>query len=89
MQVVGGEVRPEVGAVAEDRAVLHQPVLQEELLAGADVVAGEQRLSGRVDDAVGDRRVGGVGAVGEEAEHRESDQHHQRSDLHPGPRHHH
>ena len=33
VQVVGRVVGPEVGAVAEDRAVLHQPVVEEDLLA--------------------------------------------------------
>ena len=61
MEVVGGVVGAEVGAVAEDRPVLHQAVVEEDALPVADLVAGEHRLPGRVHDAIGDRRVGAVG----------------------------
>ena len=74
VEVVGGAVGPEVGAVAEDRAVLHQPVVEEDLLAPADVLAGEERLPLGVDDPVGDRGVGAVGPVGEQPEDEEADQ---------------
>src|SRR6185436_10909647 len=43
-QIVGGEVGSEVGTVTKRGAVLHQPVVQEDLLALLDVPAG-------VDDA--------------------------------------
>ena len=56
VEVVGRVVGPEVGAVAEDRAVLHQPVVEEDLLAAADVLAGEERLALGVDHSLGDRR---------------------------------
>ena len=86
MQVVGGEVRAEVGAVAEDRAVLHQSVAEEERLAGADVVAGEDDPPVRGHDLCGDRRVGRVRAVPEETQDRHATQQNQRRDLHPGAR---
>ena len=55
MQVVGREVRAEVGTVPEDRAVLHQAALQEDLLAVAHVVA-------RVDDVPrGSTALSGIG----------------------------
>ena len=54
--VVRGEVRSEVGAVPEDGAVLHQPVVEEHLLAVADVApvkrtvpSGDDACRGRAD----------------------------------------
>jgi hypothetical protein len=80
-QVVGGEVRPEVGAVAKDRAVLHQAVAEEDLLALADVVAGVDRRAARIDCLPGDRRIGLIGAIGQQAEDEEPDQDDERRDL--------
>ena len=74
MKVVGGVVGAQVGAVAEDRPVLHQAVVEKDALPVADVVAGEDRLPGGVDDAIGDRRVGAVGAVCQQAEDEEPEQ---------------
>jgi hypothetical protein len=71
VQIVVGEVRAEVGAVAEDRAVLHEAVAKEGPLAVADVLVGEEGPAGGVDDPLGDRRVTRVGAVGEQAEDEE------------------
>ena len=42
-QIVGGVVRPELGAVAVDRAVLHQPVVQKDLLASLDIALGVEQ----------------------------------------------
>ena len=86
VEVVGRVVGPEVGAVPEDRAVLHQPVVEEDLLAPADVLAGEQGLARGIDDPVGNRRVGCVGPVGEEAEDEEPDQEDDDGRLDPGLR---
>ncbi len=86
VEVVGRVVGPEVGAVAEDRAVLHQPVVEEDLLAAADVLAGEERLALGVDHALGDRRVGAVGPVGEQAEDEEAEQEDDDRGLDPGLR---
>ncbi len=88
MQVVGREVRSEIGAVAENGAELHHAVAQEHLLAIAHILAGEQHLAGRRDDAVGDRRVGLVGASGHEAEHGETEDADQRHRLDPPLAHH-
>ena len=73
-QVVGRVVGPEVGAVAERRAVLHQPVVQEHLLALGDVAAGVHAPPARVDAPVGHRRLRHVRAVGQQAEDEEPDQ---------------
>ena len=70
-QVVRGEVGPEVRAVAEDRAELHQPVVEEHLLALADVVPGEEDGAALVDDARRHRRVRHVRPVGEQSEDEE------------------
>ena len=58
VEVVGGEVGAEIGAVAVDRAVLHQAVGQERLLALQHVLAREQRLAGLLGNHL--RRDGGV-----------------------------
>ena len=71
MQIVRGEVRPEVGAVAEDGAVLHEAVAQEDLLTVSDVVTAVDRASARVDGTVGYRRIGLIGAVGEQDQDKE------------------
>ena len=38
MQVVGGEIWPEVRAVAVDGAVLHEAISEKRFLAGSNVV---------------------------------------------------
>ena len=70
----------------EDRAVLHEPVLEEDLLALADVVAREDDLPAGIDDALGDRRVGLVGAVGEQDEDEEAGEEDEPGDLDPRTR---
>ena len=85
-QVVGGEVRAEVGAVPEDRAVLHEAVVEEHLLALADVGRGVEHGALRIDEPLGRRRLGLVGAVGQEAEHEEAEQDDEQDRLHPSLR---
>ena len=84
MEVVGGVVGAEVGAVPEDRPVLHQAVVEEDALPVADLVAGEHRLPGRVHDAIGDRRVGAVGPIRQQAEDEEPEQDDDDRGLNPG-----
>ena len=86
-QVVGGVVRAQVGAVAEDRAVLHEAVVEEDLLALVDVRRRVEHLPRGVDHALRRRRLGHVGPVGQEPEHEEAEQHHQQDRLHPALRH--
>ena len=85
-QVVRRVVRAEVGAVPEHRAVLHEAVVQEDLLTLAHVPCGVEHPATGIDDAVGRRRLGLVGAVGQEAQHEEAEQDHQRRRLHPALR---
>ena len=85
-QVVGGVVGTEIGAVAEHRAVLHEPVVEEDLLAALDVALGVEDLALGVDHALGNRRLGLIGAVREQAKDEEADQHDEDDGLHPGLR---
>ena len=82
-QVIGGEVGAQVRAVAEHGAVLHEPVVQEDLLALADVRAGVEHRALRVDDTLGHRRLGHVGAIGEQPEDEEAEEDDQRDGLDP------
>ena len=54
VQVVGREVRTQVGAVSPDGAVVHEAVFQEDLLPGTNLVPREKRLAGRPHDGVRD-----------------------------------
>ena len=72
VQILGGEVRSQVSAVAEDRPVLHQPILLKDVLTGHDVVAGEERAPVFCNDAPGNRRRFGVDTVGQVKQDRES-----------------
>ena len=85
-QIVGGEVGPEVGAVPEDRAVLHQPVVQEYLLAGLHISGRVEHRPRRIDGALRNRRLGGVGPVRQQPHHEEAEQQHQRDPLDPALR---
>ncbi len=62
VEVVGGEVGPEIGPVAVDRPVLHQAVGQEMLLPLDDVLAVEEDPAPLVDDPRRDRGRFPVGA---------------------------
>src|SRR6266498_144399 len=70
-------------AASEGGAVLHQTVVQEDLLALADVPAREQHAAVLIDDACRHRRVGHVRAVGEETEDEKATQHHEDDGLNP------
>jgi hypothetical protein len=85
-QVVGGVVGAEVGAVPEDRSVLHDPVLEKDPLALAHVPAREEDLAAVVDDPRRNRRLRLVGAVGKEAEDEEADEDDQGDSLDPALR---
>ena len=82
-QVVGGEVGPEVRAVTKRGAVLHQPVVQEDLLALLDVPAGVEDPALRIDDSLRNRRVRHVRAVGQQPEDEEPAHDHQQRRLDP------
>ena len=82
-QVVGGEVRTQVGAVAQDRAVLHQTPGLKQLLALRDVLTAEHRVPRGAHDL---HRLGHrvrVGAIGQDPHHEEPEQHDQGHGLDP------
>ena len=72
MERVGGPVRREVRAVAPDRAGLLAAAGEVLQLALADVLAGEDDLARRRDDALGDRRLVLVDLRAPEDEDREA-----------------
>ena len=82
-QVVRRVVGPQVGAVAEDRAVLHQAVVEEDLLPALDVPLGVDDGALWIDHALRDRRLRLVGPQRQEAEPEEAEQHDERHGLDP------
>ena len=74
VQVGGGEVRPQVGPVAPDGAVLHEPVPQKDLLPCPDVSAGKNGLSRGADHPFRNGRSLAVGPDRDPAEDGEADQ---------------
>jgi hypothetical protein len=86
VEVIGSEVGPQIRAVAEDRAVLHQPVAQEELLAVADVRTCKDGLARRIDDARRNRGLGLIRAIGEQAEDEEAGEDNEDDRLQPALR---
>ena len=73
VQVLGAVVRAEVRPVAPQRAVLHEAVLEEDLLPVLDVLPREQRRPGRVGHALRDGRRVRVGEDGHHREHAEAE----------------
>ncbi len=57
MQVIGREIRPEIGPVPVHGAKLHQPVREKLLLPFKNLLLGEQNVPRLVHDPLGDRRV--------------------------------
>ena len=45
MEIVGGEIRTEIGSMAEDRAVLHKAIAEEHPLSFSDVLVGEEYIT--------------------------------------------
>jgi len=85
VQILRGEIRPQIGAVAPDRAVVHQAVLQEHLLPSGNVGAGEDDRAGGIDDLGRDRRRVLVSLDRDQDQDAES--HHHRNDgCHLPPR---
>src|SRR5262249_21170389 len=69
MQVVGGEIGPQISAVAKDGTILHQAIAQERLLAGDNVGAREQDASGGIGDLSRNRGLASVCAVSQQPQH--------------------
>jgi hypothetical protein len=86
-QIIGRVVGPEIGTVAEHRAILHEAVVEKNLLPALDVALRVEQLACGTDDAVGNRRLGLVCTVGEQAEHEEPSEHDEDDGLHPSPGH--
>ena len=87
VQVLRREVRAEIGAMAPYRAVVHEAVLEEDLLARGHVLAGEEDRAGSVDDPGGNGRCLAVGLDGHRDQNRKAEHH--RDDgrnLPPDPR---
>jgi hypothetical protein len=61
VQVFGAVIRPEVGAVSPERAVLHETVLEEHLLAAEDRLLIEHLCPACIRDSRRDRRRVGIG----------------------------
>ena len=51
-----GKIGAEIGAVAPDCAIVHQAVLQEDLLAGNDAIGSKDHGSGGIDEFFRNRR---------------------------------
>jgi hypothetical protein len=73
--------------VAEHGPVLHQPVVKEYLLPGGDIGARVQRPARGIHHQPGNRRLGLVGAVREQAEHEEPEEQDEDHRLDPRLRH--
>ena len=82
-EIIRGEIGPEICAVAKRGAVLHEPVMQEDLLSPLNVPPGVEDPAVRIDDSLRDRRVSHVRAVGQQPEDEESAQDHQKGGLDP------
>ena len=83
MQVIGGEIGTEIGAVPIDRTVLHQSIGEEQFLPVADVFACEQRVAPLGDDFRWNRRVLLINADREIPQDGKADEKRQHHGLHP------
>ena len=86
MKVVCREVRTEIRAVSEDRAIFHQSVAEKHFLAGNHIRSREKDLSARINDLRRNRRLIRVGSIGEHAENQKTAQHNDHNRLHPSLR---
>jgi hypothetical protein len=83
VQVIGGEIRSEIRAVAVDRAVLHQAEGQKRLLPSPDIVAGEDSPPRFGDDAARDGRTFLVDTNRQVPQNREAHDERQDNGLEP------
>jgi hypothetical protein len=72
--------------VPEDGTVLHQAVAQEDPLPGPNILPGEDDLTLRVHDPIGDRRLSRVRPIRQKPEHEKAEQNYQRHGLNPALR---
>ncbi len=83
VEVLGGVVGPQVGAVAPEGAVLHEAVLEEDLLAVLDVLTREEHLAGLPHDPGRDGRRACVGLGRDPDQQAEAEDHHEDDGLPP------
>jgi hypothetical protein len=75
VQILSREVRAEIGAMAPDRAVVHEAVLEEDLLACSHVLAREENGTGGIDDSCRNGRCLAVGLDGHRDQNRKTEKH--------------
>jgi hypothetical protein len=82
VEILGGEIWTQVGPMAVDRTVFHQPVALKHVHPAEHIVAGEENLFGRYD-LRGQWRLVTVHEIGQDAEDGKPDQVGQESTLKP------
>src|SRR5262245_59776745 len=83
VEVIGGEVGPEISSMAINRAVLHQPIGEKQFLAAADVIGGEHGLTALAQDLAWYGRMVLVDANGQVAEDGKADKEGKDRSLQP------
>ena len=83
MKIFSREIRSQISAMPEDRAVLHQAVAQEDLLSRQNIRAGKQNSPCWVLDRLGNGRLVRVGVIGEDSHDQETDQQDDSCSLKP------
>ena len=83
MEVIRRKVRSEICPVAEDCAVLHQAIAQENLLPAGHILAREKHLSVRIHYLKRERWLVGIGPIGEKSQHKETEEKNDSDRLHP------
>ena len=73
------KIGTEIAAVAPDRTVVHQAVLQEDLLAGNDVIGREDHGTDGIDELIRNRRCVLVSLDGQQNKHGEPCHHSNQS----------
>jgi hypothetical protein len=72
--------------VPEHRSVLHEAVVEEDLLTALDIALGVEGRARGIHDAVGDWRLRLVGPVRQQPEDEEAEEHYQDDGLDPSLR---
>jgi len=83
VQILRRIVRPQIGPVAPEGAMLHQPVFEEDLLAPLDVLAREDDLPCGIHHPGGNGRRPLVGLHRHQGEQGEAEDHHEDDGLPP------
>ena len=83
MEIVGGEIRAEIGSVAEDRAVLHKAIAQEHPLALNHVLVGKEHFTSLPYCSRRNRWFVFVRSVGEKTQDEKAKNHNDGDRLNP------